>query len=75
MARAPHCRLLREEDVLSADVVLDHSSVNEWADGKVSAGTGQTEVSLQLAGIDGHQLTITSPDLEPAHVRDARLSA
>ena len=63
---------LREENALSARVVLGQATVTVWADGRVTADTARRDDVFHSATAHGYQLTITGSDPESETMREVR---
>jgi hypothetical protein len=66
---------LRDENALSARVVLGRTTFTVWADGRVTADAVRREDTFHSATTHGYHLTITGPDTDPETIYDARLPA
>jgi hypothetical protein len=76
MARVDRiARFLRDENALSARVVLGRATVTVWADGRVTADAARREDAFHSVTAHGYHLTITGPDADPDAMYDARLPA
>lgn len=67
--------LLREENALSARVVLGHVTVTVWADGRVTADTARPDDASHSAPSHGYHLTITGTDPDSETMHEVRLPA
>ena len=63
---------LREENALSARVVLGRATVTVWADGRVTADTARHDDAFHSATAHGYQLTIAGSDPEPEAMCEVR---
>lgn len=66
---------LREENALSARVVLGRATFTVWADGRVTADAARRDDAFHSASTQGYHLTVTAPDPESENAREARLTA
>lgn len=66
---------LRDENALSARVVLGRATFTVWADGRVTTDAVGPEDTFHSATAHGYHLTITGPDPDPEAICDARLLA
>ena len=66
---------LRDENALSARVVLGRTTFTVWADGRVTTDAVRREDAFHSATTHGYHLTITGPDTDPETIYDARLPA
>lgn len=63
---------LRDENALSARVVLGRATFTVWADGRVTADATRREDTFHSATTHGYHLTITRPDRDPETIYATR---